>query len=87
MNNRKLYKSNDKKFSGVCAGIAEYFGIDPTIVRIIYALFTFFTAGLTGVIIYAILAMIMEDKPAQDAIVVDPVQDAASTESTSENNN
>ena len=33
---KKLYKSKNKKISGVCAGVAEYFNIDPTIVRIIW---------------------------------------------------
>ena len=35
--NKKLYRSkNDKKISGVCGGIAEYFGIDATIVRLLW---------------------------------------------------
>ena len=37
MTEKRLYKSADKKISGVCGGIAEYFGIDPAIVRIIWA--------------------------------------------------
>ena len=60
---KKLYKSTDKKISGVCAGFAEFFGIDPTIVRVIYALVTFFTLGLVGVIVYAILAFVMPVRP------------------------
>ncbi len=60
---KKLYKSTDKKISGICAGFAEFFGIDPTIVRVIYALVTFFTLGLVGVIVYAILAFVMPDRP------------------------
>lgn len=60
---KKLYKSTDKKISGVCAGVAEYFEIDPTIIRIAYALITFFTAGFAGVIVYAILAFVMPVRP------------------------
>lgn len=60
---KKLYKSTDKKISGVCAGFAEFFGIDPTIVRVIYALVTFFTLGFVGVIVYAILAFVMPECP------------------------
>lgn len=60
---KKLYKSTDKKISGVCAGFAEFFGIDPTIVRVIYALVTFFTLGLVGVIVYAILAFVIPQRP------------------------
>ncbi len=60
---KKLYRSTNKKISGVCAGVAEYFEIDPTIVRIVYALVTFFTLGLVGVIVYAILAFIIPVRP------------------------
>lgn len=63
---KKLYKSSDKKISGVCAGFAEYFGIDPTIIRVAYALITFFSAGFVGVILYAILAFVMPQKPFPD---------------------
>ena len=39
MKNKKLYRStNNKMLSGVCAGFADFIGIDPTIVRVIYAL-------------------------------------------------
>lgn len=63
MKDKRLYKSTDKKISGVCAGVAEFFGIDPTIVRVVYALLTFFTFGLVGVIVYAILAFVMPQRP------------------------
>lgn len=40
---KRLYCSKtDKKLCGVCAGVADYFGIDPTIVRVIWALLAFF---------------------------------------------
>ena len=52
MKNKKLYRStNNKMISGVCAGIADFFGIDPTIVRVIYALISLFTTGFPGIII------------------------------------
>ena len=63
---KKLYKSTDKKIDGVCAGFAEYFGIDPTIVRVIYALITLFSVGIGGIIVYAILAFVMPRKPFPD---------------------
>lgn len=47
---------------GVCAGIAEYFGIDPTIVRVIWALVTVLLALFGGIIIYVICALVMPDK-------------------------
>ncbi len=56
---RKLVKSQDRKICGVCGGIAEYFGIDPTIVRLVWALAVLF-AG-TGVLAYIIAALIMPE--------------------------
>lgn len=61
MSNKKLYKSADKKLCGVCGGIAEYFGIDPTIVRVIWALLVCF-AG-TGLLAYIICAIVMPNNP------------------------
>lgn len=59
---KKLYKStNNKMLSGVCAGFADFIGIDPTIVRVIYALVSFFTGGFPGVIIYIMLAIIIPE--------------------------
>lgn len=63
---KKLYKSTNKMIDGVCAGIAEYFEIDPTIVRVIYALGSFFTAFFGGVVLYIILAIIMPRRPFPD---------------------
>lgn len=62
MNNKKLYKSNtDKKICGVCGGLAEYLGIDSTIIRLILVLLVLF-AG-TGVLAYIIAALVMPSKP------------------------
>ncbi|WP_036977795.1 PspC domain-containing protein [Pseudobutyrivibrio sp. MD2005] len=61
MNGKRLYKSNNKKICGVCAGIAEYFDIDPTIVRLIWAAFTL--AGGSGILVYIIAALVMDDNP------------------------
>ncbi len=60
---KKLYKSTDKKIDGVCAGIAEFFGIDPTIIRVVYALITLFSAGFVGIIVYAVLAFVLPRRP------------------------
>ena len=62
MKGKKLYKSRtDEKIAGVCGGIAEYFGIDSTIVRLIWALFVL-CAG-TGVLLYIVCAFIIPEKP------------------------
>lgn len=54
--------SSDKMLAGVCGGLAAYFSINSTIVRIVYALLSFFTAIITGVIVYLILWLIMSKK-------------------------
>jgi len=58
---KRLVKAKNKVIAGVCSGIAEYFGIDYTITRLIYALLTIFTA-FAGIPIYIILWIIMPDK-------------------------
>ena len=60
---KRLYKSNtDKKIDGVCAGIAEYFGSDPTLVRLVWALAVLF-AG-TGILAYIVAALVIPRNPA-----------------------
>ncbi|WP_099222656.1 PspC domain-containing protein [Listeria costaricensis] len=55
---KKLRKSsNQKMLAGVCGGVAEYLGIDVTIVRIVWAIFGLF--AFTGVVLYIVAALIM----------------------------
>ena len=62
MNEKKLYKSStDKKLAGVCGGIAEYFNIDSTLVRLGWVLFSLL--GGSGLLAYVIAAIIMPDRP------------------------
>jgi len=51
-------RSNNKMIAGVCAGLADYMGLDPTVVRVAYVLLTIFTI-FSGVILYIILWLIM----------------------------
>lgn len=58
---KKLYRNTkNKMIAGVCAGLAEYINIDPTIIRVIWAL-----VGLSGagVLAYLICALIIPEKP------------------------
>ena len=48
---KRLYKSNNRMLCGVCAGIAEYFGIDPTIVRLIWAALALSGTGFNTLVI------------------------------------
>ena len=57
MSEKKLSRSNNKMIGGVCAGIAEYLGLDPTIVRIVWVFLLFF-AGF-GILLYLILWIVM----------------------------
>jgi phage shock protein C len=58
---KKLYRSDtDRKIAGVCGGIAEYFDIDSTLVRLGWILFMF--AGGSGILAYIIAWLIMPDK-------------------------
>jgi len=61
MFNGKLYKSNERKICGVCGGIAEFFGIDPTLVRLIYLVLS--VAYGSGLLVYIVAAIIMDDRP------------------------
>ena len=59
---KRLYKSNkDKKIDGVCAGIAEYFNIDPTLIRLGAVLLTCFAGG--GILAYIICAIVIPRDP------------------------
>ena len=54
---KKLKRSSNKVLAGVCGGLAEYLGMDATIVRVIYALLVLF--GGVGNLLYLILALLM----------------------------
>lgn len=56
---KRMVRSRNKQIAGVCAGIAEYFNIDPTLVRIAFVVGTIATSGPPFVIAYMILAWVM----------------------------
>lgn len=61
---KKLYRSkNDRNICGVCGGIAEYFNIDSTLVRIIWVIVSIFSASVPGLLIYIICALIIPEEP------------------------
>lgn len=61
---KRLYKSSTEKVcAGVLGGVAEYFNIDPTLVRLAYVLLTLFFAGFPGIIGYIIMWIVVPSRP------------------------
>ena len=58
---KKLYRSPDNRMiGGVCGGLAEYLGVDPTVVRLIMALITF--VGGMSLLVYLLMWLIIPEK-------------------------
>lgn len=61
MEGKRLYRSiNDRMLCGVCGGIGEYFGIDPTLVRLLAVILS--ALGFSGVVAYIIAAIIIPEE-------------------------
>lgn len=59
--NKKLYRdTQNQKLAGVCAGLAEYLNIDPTVIRVIWALVALSGAGILA---YLVCALVIPEKP------------------------
>lgn len=56
---KKLYRSSNRIMAGVCGGIAEYFDIDPTLIRVAYVVLSLFSAAFPGVLLYIILMILI----------------------------
>ena len=52
-----------RMLAGICAGIADFFGMNVTLVRILYVLLTVFSAGILGVLLYFILSFFIPEEP------------------------
>ena len=63
MEKRLVRNVQDKKIGGVCAGLADYFNMDPMLMRVLWILFTL--AGGSGLIAYAILYFILPEGGAE----------------------
>ena len=59
---KKLTRNPDGMIAGVCSGIAEYFDVDPTIVRLAYILISIFSAAFPGILAYIILWIVVPEK-------------------------
>ena len=70
---RKLMRSStDKKLGGVCAGLAEYFDMDATLVRVLWLLVVL--CGGTGILLYIILWLVLPLAPPQVMVQAAPPQ-------------
>jgi len=62
MKKQLMRSGRDKKIAGVCAGVANYFDVDPTIVRVIWGVLAFcYGAGIVAYIILWIIAPVASD--------------------------
>ena len=62
MNGKRLFLSNtDKKLAGVCGGIAEFFGIDPTIIRVLWIICSLLFGS--GILAYLICWLVIPRQP------------------------
>jgi phage shock protein PspC (stress-responsive transcriptional regulator) len=59
----RLRRSNDRIIAGVCGGISEWLGWDPTLVRLLYVLVSILSAAFPGILVYIVLWIVMP-KPA-----------------------
>lgn len=64
MTTKRYYRSRtDKVLSGVCGGLANYFSIDATLVRVAYAILTVVTGFVVGLVAYVVLALVAPEEP------------------------
>ena len=65
--NKKIYRSRTKKMvSGVCGGLEDYLGIDVTIIRLVWIIFSLVSGTFPGLIAYIIAAAIVPEEPANN---------------------
>lgn len=63
---RKLYRSRaNRTIAGVCCGLADYFGVDPTLIRVIFVLLNLL--GGAGIVLYLLLWIIVPNEPEDHA--------------------
>lgn len=61
---KKLFRSKtDRKISGVCGGIAAYFNIDSTTVRVIWAIVSIISTTIPGILIYVVCSFLIPEEP------------------------
>ena len=65
MNGRPLRRSRtDRMIAGVCAGLAHHFGLDVTLMRVLYVLVSILSVGFPGTLVYIVLWIVIPQEPA-----------------------
>lgn len=60
---RQLRRSvQNRMIGGICGGIAEYFNLDPTVVRVVYVLLSILSVAFPGIVVYLILWMLIPER-------------------------
>lgn len=59
--NRLHRSSQNKMIAGVCGGLGEYFNVDPTVIRFIWAILSLISIGFPGILIYVVAALIFPE--------------------------
>ena len=62
MEPKKLRRSNNRMLAGVIAGLAEYFDVDVTVLRVCYVLLSILSAAFPGLLVYILLMLIMPNE-------------------------
>jgi phage shock protein PspC (stress-responsive transcriptional regulator) len=79
---KRLYRSRrDRKLAGICGGLAEYFGIDSTLMRVAWVILAFLSAGI-AILLYLVLRFVIPDEsdlPRRDAAYSDYSDDTVSS--------
>lgn len=57
-----MYRSSNRIIAGVCGGIAEYLDVDPTVIRVLYAVLSIFSVGFPGLLLYLILLVLIPNE-------------------------
>ncbi len=75
-NEKRLYRSiNQRMFGGVCGGLGDFFGIDPTMVRLFFVLGTVFGLG-SLVLVYLLMLVIVPEEPLEKPVKAAPIEEA-----------
>lgn len=88
MKTNKLYLSEtDRKIAGVCGGIGETYGVDPTLCRLLWVFLTLVSGILPGVILYLVAVIVIPEHPSSVRPPVPPKPVDESDQRTPEGNN